>query len=140
MTRINIGIKPQQLTDQHLIAEAREIKRITSLYLKTKNFNDIPDSFRLGTGHVRFFLDKGKYTYNRYLELTKEMDKRGINYTDFSSNWSVYKKEHWSDYSPSDAEIQKVVERIQDRLDTFKKPPRYLGATISKKVAKMLLQ
>jgi hypothetical protein len=36
MTRINSAIDPSRLTDEHLLAEHREIKRIVQNYLKRK--------------------------------------------------------------------------------------------------------
>ena len=62
MTRINI-IEPSELTDQHLIAEYREIFMVGSSLqrsLKSKNWNpkDIPIKFTLNTGHVKFFMIK----------------------------------------------------------------------------------
>lgn len=35
MTRINSAINVKNLTDEHLLAEHREIKRLPALYLKT---------------------------------------------------------------------------------------------------------
>ena len=56
MTRINAGIPPVELTDKHLIAEHREIKRIPNLISKGKyNMNGQPSEFKLGIGHVKFF-------------------------------------------------------------------------------------
>ena len=36
MTRINCGLNPSELTDRHLLSEAREIKRIPNLIKKGK--------------------------------------------------------------------------------------------------------
>ena len=71
MTRINI-IPVSELTDQHLIAEYREITMIPAALTRTLNSKSgfikkkIPDRFTLNTGHVYFFYDKGLYLYNRY--------------------------------------------------------------------------
>lgn len=83
MTRINI-IPPERLYDQHLIAEYREIFMVAAALkrsLKAKNgfsLSQIPKSFTLGKGHIKFFYDKGKYLYKRYTLLTEEMEKRGF--------------------------------------------------------------
>ena len=54
MTRINSAIDPKNLTDQHLIAELRELPRIFTAVNKRiekgKLFDDIPEKFTLGTG------------------------------------------------------------------------------------------
>ena len=72
MTRINVGIPPAELINQHLIAEHREIKRIPNCIAKGKyNMDGIPDKFKLGTGHVKFFYNKLFKKYSRYLELLK---------------------------------------------------------------------
>ena len=43
MTRINVGIPPAELTDKHLLAEHREIKRIPNCIAKGKyNMDGIP--------------------------------------------------------------------------------------------------
>ena len=67
MTRINTAISVKSLTDEHLLAEHREIKRLANT--KITNLNDIPSEFCLGKGHVKFFMNKFKYTFNRYKQL-----------------------------------------------------------------------
>lgn len=56
MTRINSAINVELLTDEHLLAEHREIKRLPGLYkqrmISGKRFNDIPIDFTLGKGHI----------------------------------------------------------------------------------------
>lgn len=89
MTRINAGIPPKQLCRQHLLAELREIKRIPNT-LEKANLKNLPTKFCLGTGHVRFFYDKGRYTFRRYQELFIEAVSRGYNVTYFGDAWDVY--------------------------------------------------
>ena len=66
MTRINI-INVSELTDQHLIAEYREITMVPAALNRTINsrngldVNNIPKEFTLNKGHVTFFYDNGKY-------------------------------------------------------------------------------
>ncbi len=63
MTRINIGVNVKCLTDEHLLAEHREIKRLPYCLdkaIKLGSINKIPDKFTLGKGHALFFLDKMK--------------------------------------------------------------------------------
>ena len=82
MTRINVGIKPKNLTQRHLIAEHREIKRIPNA-VKSGRFNmdNQPSIFTLGTGHVKFFYDKLLYLKKRYEEIYQECIERGYNVT-----------------------------------------------------------
>ena len=95
MTRINSAIKVRLLTDEHLLAEHREIKRIPSVYTKRKNsklgLTNLPKNFRLGTGHVLFFIDKAAFTIGRYLDIRNECINRGFKVEDYSDNWEVYK-------------------------------------------------
>ena len=68
MTRINVGIPPAELVNQHLIAEHREIKRIPNCIAKGKySMEGIPDKFKLGTGHVKFFYNKLLYLKNKHM-------------------------------------------------------------------------
>lgn len=59
MTRINL-IDPSHLTKRHLIAEYKEITQFLH-NVKKSNLKDIPKHFTLGTGHVKFFYNKGEY-------------------------------------------------------------------------------
>ena len=84
MTRINV-LPVDQLTDQHLVAEYREMLMVPASLkrsLASKNGMDknrIPKHYTLNTGHVYFFYDKGKFLKNRYDSLVNEMKKRGMN-------------------------------------------------------------
>tara|TARA_B100000579_G_scaffold73258_1_gene56223 strand:+ start:59286 stop:59705 length:420 start_codon:yes stop_codon:yes gene_type:complete len=83
MTRINL-IPTHELTDQHLIAEYREITMVPAALKRTIHsksglmLNKIPASFTLNKGHVLFFYDKGKYLFKRYQLLIREMENRGF--------------------------------------------------------------
>ena len=81
--RCNI-ILPAFLTDQHLIAERRELRMILPLLEKrsvTRNsvVGKIPKNYTLGKGHVKFFTNKLLFLFDRYMELTSECKKRGFN-------------------------------------------------------------
>ena len=113
MTRINI-IHPNELTDQHLVAEYREIFMVgsalqRSLQSKNWNPNTIPGKFTLNTGHVKFFY---------------EMIARGMN----PDPDRVFKREQWpdelwNDWTPTLEDIKLIKQRIQERID--KKPDWY---------------
>jgi deoxyribonuclease (pyrimidine dimer) len=130
MTRINI-INPSELTDQHLVAEYRELFMVGSSLqrsLKSPNWdvNRIPTKFTLNTGHVMFFYDKGKYLHKRYKELREEMKVRGMKPDDTR----VFKREQWpnelyNDWIPT-IEDQKIIrdrieERIAEKPDWYRK-------------------
>ena len=87
MTRINL-VPPSELTDQHLIAEYREIFMVAGSLRRTllsKNgFQEsrVPRKYTLNKGHVYFFYNKGQYLHKRYLDLISEMKKRGFSPSD----------------------------------------------------------
>ena len=130
MTRINL-VPITELSDQHLVAEYREIFMVgPSLQrsLKSPNWNKtketLPKEFTLNKGHVKFFYNKGKYLYNRYLELIKEMKNRGMN----PDPLRKFKREQWpdelfNDWMPSANDLEIIRERIQLRIQ--KRPNWY---------------
>ena len=143
MTRINSAIRVRMLTDEHLLAEHREIKRLPSNYQKRresgKGFSNLPSRFTLGTGHVLFFLDKNQFTYERYQEVRKECFRRGFSVEDYSENWEKCKS-HWYTYQPTEEEKVLLKERITKRLLESTKPNwHYYGKVISKQEAIELL-
>tara|TARA_Y100000593_G_C4147388_1_gene255292 strand:+ start:213 stop:623 length:411 start_codon:yes stop_codon:yes gene_type:complete len=84
MTRINI-IDVSELTDQHLIAEYREITMVPGSLRRTLlskigyQESKVPKKYTLNNGHVYFFYNKGLYLYKRYRQLVTEMKQRGFN-------------------------------------------------------------
>ena len=116
MTRINVGIQPVELTDQHLIAEHREIKRIPNCIAKGKyNMDGIPDKFKLGTGHVKFFYNKLLYLKNRYTSLYNECIKRGFNVQNYIGAWDNVPQELMNDYKVEPNDIIIIKKRIDER-------------------------
>ena len=130
MTRINI-INPSELTDQHIVAEYRELFMVgSSLQRSLKSpkwdVNRIPNKFTLNTGHVMFFYDKGKYLHKRYKQLREEMKARGMKPDDTR----VFKREQWpnelyNDWIPTieDQQIirQRIEEKIAEKPDWYRK-------------------
>ena len=113
MTRINVGILPKELTDKHLIAEHREIKRIPNCISKGRySFKEQPNNFTLGKGHVKFFYDKLLYLKNRYKDIYTECIKRGFNVTDYSSAWNNIPPELMNDYQPTIHDRELLLKRI----------------------------
>ena len=117
MTRINAGIPPAQLTNKHLIAEHREIKRIPNVISKGKyNLKSIPSEFTLGKGHVSFFYDKLGYLKERYISLYNECIARGFNVQNYEASWDGVPRELMNGYIPTEKDIRIITERIADRL------------------------
>jgi hypothetical protein len=122
MTRINVGIPPKKLTDKHLMAEHREIKRIPNCISKGKyDLKGQPIDFKLGTGHVKFFYTRLKYLKNRYEELYQECLDRGFNVTYYGDAWLGIPDELMGDYNPTQRDIEMINERIFERLNKQKK-------------------
>lgn len=127
MTRINSAIPVRSLTDEHLLAEHREIKRLPACFVKAETsgaLKRIPKTFCLGTGHVTFFLDKSEFTLERYKQIHDECLRRGFSVPDYSDNWNqVLYKEYWKAYEPTEEErellVQRITERIQGSSKTF---------------------
>ena len=116
MTRINVGIPPAELTDKHLLAEHREIKRIPNCIAKGKyNMDGIPDKFKLGTGHVKFFYNKLLYLKNRYISLYNECIKRCFNVQNYIGAWDNVPQELMNDYKVEDNDIKIIKQRIYER-------------------------
>ena len=130
MTRINI-VPTEELSDQHLVAEYREIFMVGSALARTlkspnrdKSLSSIPEKFTLNTGHVKFFYNKGEYLHKRYIALQEEMKARGMN----PDPERVFKREQWpdelyNDWTPSEQEQAILRERLQERID--QKPDWY---------------
>lgn len=62
MTRINV-IPVEELSDQHLIAEYRELPRVLKQNI---NINDAPETYKLETGHVKWAKRHTKYVETRF--------------------------------------------------------------------------
>lgn len=78
MTRINL-VLPAELSDQHLVAEYRELPRVIK---GTYNVANAPKSYKLGAGHVLWAKCHEPYLLRRYKAIVDEMKYRGfaVNY------------------------------------------------------------
>lgn len=137
MTRINSAIEVKKLTDEHLLAEHREIIRLISYLNKSihcGSINKIPKDFRLGNGHVLFFLNKMKFIYNRYKKLYNECIKRKFNVTDYSNSFiQLFNSKYFNDYIPTQNEYILLVDRITNNILKSKKECfHYCSKKISK--------
>ena len=123
MTRINC-IPPQELTDKHLFAEWREMPRLVgnlnkSLNRKSKPFTtqEIPDTYTLGKGHVKFFYNKFTWLHERHRNLTKELLKRNFNLGRTDSDvFLEVPEEYKNSWQPTEEAMRINRERIRERL------------------------
>ncbi len=120
MTRINVGIDPRDLTQQHLLAEHREIKRIPNVIASGRyNLNMLPEVFTLGTGHVRFFYNKLGYLLKRYDRIYKECIARGFNVQPYHEAWQQGQPEELlQDWEPTAEARALIVGRLIEKLVT----------------------
>jgi len=123
MTRINL-VDPSELTDQHLIAEYREIFMVGGSLNRTLNSkvgyreDRVPKRYTLNTGHVYFFYNKGAYLHKRYHELIDEMKKRGFQ-PDSTRVFptSVFKDNGlYNDWMPSIEDYKIIRQRIEEKI------------------------
>lgn len=113
MTRINVGICPSTLSSKHLLAEHREIKRIPNMVKSGRAvIKDIPETFTLGKGHVKFFYTRLGFLLTRYKQIHLECKVRGFNVTDYSEAWSNLPLELMGDYIPTIHDAKIIKQRI----------------------------
>jgi deoxyribonuclease (pyrimidine dimer) len=122
MTRINAGIPPKMLSNAHLLAEHREIKRIPNNIVKRlkehKQINLGPAHFTLGEGHVNFFNDKLEYLHSRYISLYKECLLRKFEVENYEEaflsarEWACHLYNSWR---PRKIDIQTILLRLVER-------------------------
>jgi deoxyribonuclease (pyrimidine dimer) len=147
MTRINL-VRPEDLADQHLFAEWREIKMVPAALrrsLKTKSVDAVLKSvgttYTLNAGHVLFFVDKMTWLANRYTELTYELINRDYNITEHSTLDIFFKDipveftlDKWASVSAEvEINVNRINLRIGQRPDWYKhygepKSPEYFAA------------
>lgn len=134
MTRINI-IPPEELMDQHLIAEYRETRLLTenlrrSFRMTGATKKNIPKDFTLNKGHILFFKDKGQYIAKRYQELQDEMRKRGFTPTFPEIDTTVWQPGFFNDWTPTKRDQDIVRERIALRISQRPGWYRYYGKIV----------
>ncbi len=123
MTRINI-IPVSELTDQHLIAEYREITMVPAALNRTLNSKigfqkeKVKKKFTLNSGHVYFFYDKGKYLNNRYKEIIDEMKKRGFS-PDPNRKFpkEVFPEDLYNDWKPNKEDQKIIKKRLKEKIN-----------------------
>lgn len=116
MTRINV-VPPEWLCDQHLLAEYRELTRIPSAVASSRySIEGQPADYKLGAGHVKFFLDKLAYLKKRYEALAEELRARGFKAEDRWPSEADATLGRWNDYEPTKEAMLANIERIAKRM------------------------
>lgn len=121
MARINVGVNPQYLSDQHLIAESVEITMIPG-HLKRYDWEmktPAPNTFRLGKGHINFFKPKLRYLQRRLQAVNLEMERRGFKPgTSMDDVMEQAPNKYKNDWQPTLEATKMIRARIVDRLRT----------------------
>lgn len=126
MTRINC-IPVSELSNVHLLAEHREIKRIPNVIASWRyKIEGIPKVYILWTWHVKFFYDKLGWLYERYIQLYKECISRWFSITFYGKAFEGCPGELFGGYEPT-AEARRInrkriaIRNCQSRLKKIKK-------------------
>lgn len=137
LTRVNL-VPVDELTDQHLFAEYRELPRILTnvrqLIDKGKSVDDIniPNVFTFGKGHMTFFYNKLVFLKRRHEELITELFDRGVYHLSIydSINISEIPEEWCEDYEPEVRDIRLSRERLLDKIWLRTDFYRYRGISL----------
>lgn len=124
MTRINV-VAVSDLTDQHLMAEYRELPMVLAAARRSLNSKSgwvadkVPNNYTLNRGHVYFFTNKKHYLWNRYQQLIEELKYRGYNIdpNNRTMDWSMFDNIPQIIWSPTAKCIEINLERIRQRID-----------------------
>lgn len=116
MTRINV-VPPETLTDQHLLAEYRELPRVLPLAAAAVRRGIVlgPPRYTLGKGHVTFFYSRTDYLVGRHAVIVMELLRRGYNLSRREPLVAVvgYGVSKWQ---PTERDISVNLERLRERL------------------------
>ena len=127
MTRLNV-VPVSELTQPEIAGEWKEYPRLFTLvrnraakgHTPQTMIKEIPTSYTLGKGHVKFFYDKIAYAVQRYTDLCNEMLERGYNpnlemFNDIiDSCESSIPSCWWNDYTPTPEAIALNIQRMID--------------------------
>lgn len=132
MTRINV-VPPQELCDQHLLAEYRELPRVFTLAIKWHQERYDPDrlpkKYTMGKGHVRFFYHRLFFLKKRYQTIVAELEgRRGFQLNDqlvASVLGTKIPPQLMGDLIITQRELAINRARIAERLSTMKTQPKW---------------
>jgi deoxyribonuclease (pyrimidine dimer) len=120
MVRVNL-ISPRKLTDQHLIAEYNEILMLVGYVRKFPKCEGVPENYRLGKGHIKFFKNKLVYLKKRHAEIKEEMRRRKFKPVKMIS-LKGFPKEMKKDYRPDERDFRLIKGRLVEKI---KRKPDY---------------
>ena len=125
MVRVNCGIEPEHLADQHLVAEYREIL-LTFGYYDNNGHKTIKSTDENLKHPIRFYNDKRIYLIERFFDLKQEMINRGMKpVKDIVIN--KYNKSLYNNFKPQQHHINRIKGRVLQRLKEKPSWYRYCG-------------
>lgn len=136
MTRINV-VPPSELTDQHLMAEYRELPMVMgSLRRSLKSKKGLPTpkaEYTLNGGHVTLFYNKGEYLHKRYQLLVEELLERGYKLDpERKADFQVFiENKLYNDWIPNEKAAIINRERIAERIAQKPNWYRYKGVKVA---------
>jgi len=116
--RCNVGINPQYLVDQHLLAEMMEIPMVVGS-LRYWNFeikSKVPEKFDLGSGHMNFLKTKLVYLSRRHSAVSKEIERRGFKNTKSRIILDDVPNKYCNNWSPTFEDSYVIRQRIIFKL------------------------
>jgi len=114
MARVNL-VKPVFLADQHLVAEYDEILMILAYVKKFPETEGIPETYRLGAGHIKFFKNKLVYLKKRHCSLKNEMKSRGF-HARKTVSLKAFPKHLCHDWKPNAKNIETIRKRLIEKI------------------------
>ena len=129
MTRINV-VPVEELSDQWLIAEYRELPRCLKQHISIES---APDNYVLGNGHMKWARKHGLFLNKRMNNIIHEMRYRGFS-VNFNSGLKDYLESYMLDYYPCDSDISVNRKRLVSKYNekpmfyrwTKRSKPKYL--------------
>lgn len=132
MTRINV-VSVIELTDQHLMAEYRELPMVFTSAKRSNASKFVPKTdYTLNKGHVSFFWDKKQYLLNRWLDIIEELHNRNYNIDPAQRRvlWNEVDKFPQVQWTPSQKDRQVNIKRLEERIVSRPGWYRYYGDLI----------
>jgi deoxyribonuclease (pyrimidine dimer) len=123
VTRINT-VDVTLLSDQHLMAEYRELPMVHGSLKRTlnsaKGFQSgrVSPIYTLNAGHVYFWYNKKKFLFDRFNQLVNELIFRNyqINPGQRIIDWNVFDRVPQIDWTPTEKECDINLERVVERI------------------------
>ncbi len=140
MTRINV-VPVTELMDQHLQVEHHEFPRIPKGMHKSIDkrgekgtLEIIPETYRLGTGHMTFFYDKGMFLMDRWHQIIGELNRRKLDYEKdlLLGSYAGLSIEFMKPYEPTPEALEINRKRLAAKISLHPDGYRYKGVPFTK--------